>query len=169
MFNSGLVRRNGYMNSGLNTVQDRLEQAAVARAEEATTKTVKYIGDSKIPLTDEQIAKLPFELYSQGYVYYGKTHAHPNSSGRYTTSSLMDLMVYDASNNMDLINQPLLMISGSKADSFYMSKEAFEKATNAKNKELFLLEGATHIDTYWKPNFVNQAVIKLNQFYAKSL
>ncbi len=29
-------------------------------------------------LTDEQIAKLPFALYRQGYEYYWKTHAHPN-------------------------------------------------------------------------------------------
>ena len=29
-------------------------------------------------LADEQIAKLPFALYRQGYEYYWKTHAHPN-------------------------------------------------------------------------------------------
>lgn len=43
-------------------------------------------------LTDEQIAKLPFALYRQGYEYYWKTHAHPNSTFKYTTSSLLDLM-----------------------------------------------------------------------------
>ena len=38
--------------------------------------SVLYSGDAN--LTDEQIAKLPFELYRQGYEYYWKTHAHPN-------------------------------------------------------------------------------------------
>ncbi len=32
MFNSGKVRRNGFQNSQLNTVQQRLQQAANARA-----------------------------------------------------------------------------------------------------------------------------------------
>ncbi len=78
-------------------------------------------------------------------------------------------MTWDASTNMDLIEQPLLMIAGSKADSYYMTEDAFGKATNSKNKELFLIEGATHIETYWKPEYVNQAVTKLAQFYAKFL
>lgn len=169
MFNTGVVRRNGYMNSAIATIQQRLKQAAAARAQEAAGGEVLYIGDNKTPLTDEQIAKLPFNLYREGMVYYGRTYAHPNSSGRYTVSSLMDLMVFDASDNMDLINQPLLMIAGSKADSYYMTEDAFGKATNAKGKELFLIEGATHIETYWKPGYVNQAVKKLIQFYTKSL
>ena len=81
----------------------------------------------------------------------------------------MDLMTWDASTNMDLINQPLLMIAGSKADSYYMTDEAFNKATNAKNKELFLINGATHIETYWKPEYVKQAVDKLANFYQTNL
>jgi len=35
MFNSGLVRRNGYMDSELSTIQKRLKQASDARAQEA--------------------------------------------------------------------------------------------------------------------------------------
>ncbi|MFT4032449.1 MAG: alpha/beta hydrolase, partial [Siphonobacter sp.] len=88
---------------------------------------------------------------------------------KYTTGSLMDLMTWDANTHMDLINQPLLMIAGSKADSYYMTDEAFNKATNAKNKELFLINGATHIETYWKPEYVKQAVDKLVKFYQTNL
>lgn len=167
MFNSGLVRRNGYMDSQVATIQERLQQASDARAQEAAGGKIVYAGDTK--LTDEQIAKLPFELYRQGFEYYGKTHAHPNSTSKYTMSSLIDLMSFDAASNMDLINQPLLMIAGSKADSLYMTKSAFEGATNAKNKELFLIDGATHIETYWKPQYVNQAMGKLTQFFGKTL
>jgi len=169
MFNTGVVRRNGYMNSQLSTIQERLKQASDARAKEAAGTEVLYANNSTTALTAEEIAKLPFELYRQGYEYYGKNYAHPNSTGKYTLSSLMDLMNFDASANMDLINQPLLMIAGSKADSYYMTEDAFGKAGNAKNKELFLIEGATHIETYWKPGYVNQAVTKLTQFYAKFL
>lgn len=167
MFDSGLVRRNGYQDSQLATIEQRLAQASQARATEAAGGEITYTGDAK--LTDEQIAKLPFDLYRQGFEYYGKTHAHPNSTFRYTLSSLLDLMSFDAQSNMDLINQPLLMMAGSKADSLYMTQSAFKKAVNAKDKQLYLIEGATHIETYWKPESVNAAMGKLTQFYGSNL
>ncbi|APG27620.1 alpha/beta hydrolase [Syntrophotalea acetylenivorans] len=167
MFNSGLVRRNGYLGSQISTIQERLKQASDARAQEAAGGEIIYAGD--VQLTDEQIAQLPFDLYRQGFEYYGKTHAHPNSTFKYTMSSLLDLMNFDAASHMALINQPLLMMAGSKADSLYMTQSAFKGATSAKNKELFLLDGATHIETYWKPQYVNQAMDKLTQFFGKVL
>lgn len=163
MFNSGIVRRNGFMNSQVATIQERLQQASEARALEAAGKEIRYTAN--VVITDEMADKMPFDLYREGHYYYNRTHAHPNSTFKYTMSSLMDLMTFDASTNMDLINQPLLMIAGSKADSFYMTEDAFKKATNAKNKELFQINGATHIQTYWKPEYVSQAVNKLKDFY----
>lgn len=167
MFDSGLVRRNGYQDSQISTIQERLKQATDARIKEVTTGEVSYSGDAN--LTDEQIAKLPFDLYRQGYEYYWKTHAHPNSTFRYTTSSLLDLMRFDAQSNMDLINQPLLMMAGTKADSLYMTESAFKKATGTANKELFLIDGATHIETYWVPRYVDQAMSKLDNFFDSNI
>lgn len=167
MFNSGRVRRNGFMDSQLDTVQERLRQASDARAQEAAGGKILYAND--VQLSDEQIAKLPFEMYRQGFEYYGKTHAHPNSSARYTVSSLLDLMRFDAADQMALIGQPLLMIAGSKADSLYMTQDAFAKATGTGDKELYLIEGATHIETYWVPRYVDAAVAKLAGFYARTL
>ncbi|CQH62937.1 alpha/beta hydrolase [Yersinia enterocolitica] len=167
MFDSGLVRRNGYQDSQLSTIQDRLKQASDARAKEVATGEITYTGDAQ--LTDEQIAKLPFDLYRQGFEYYGKTHAHPNSTFRYTLSSLLDLMSFDAQSNMDLINQSLLMIAGTKADSRYMTESAFKKATGTQNKELFLIDGATHIETYWVPRYVDQAMSKIDNFFDKNI
>lgn len=43
-----------------------------------------------------------------------------------------------------MIDQPLLMMAGSKADSAYMTEDAFAKATGTKVKELFKVEGATY-------------------------
>ncbi|CAK9884993.1 MAG: putative protein YcjY [Candidatus Erwinia impunctatus] len=167
MFNSGRVRRNGFEDSQLTTIQARLKQASDARAQEVADGKVTYIGDVK--LTDEQIAKLPFEMYREGYEYYSKTNAHPGSDPKYTMSSLLDLMSWDATNNLELLNQPLLMMAGSKADSLYMTEDAFNKAVNAQDKELYIIPGATHIQTYWKQPYVDQAVNKLTQFYGKEL
>jgi fermentation-respiration switch protein FrsA (DUF1100 family) len=167
MFNSGVVRRNGYMNSGLSTIQQRLEQASQARAQEAAGGEVIYAADTKI--TDEMADKMPFDLYREGHYYYNRTHAHPNSTFRYTMSSLLDLMEFDAASNMDLIDQPLLMIAGSKADSYYMTDSAFNLATRSRYKELFLIPGATHIQTYYVPEYVSQAMTKLNAFFGKHL
>ena len=167
MFDSGLVRRNGYQDSQLATIQQRLQQASEARAKEVATGEITYTGDAR--LTDEQIAKLPFDLYRQGFEYYGKTHAHPNSTFRYTMSSLLDLMRFDAQSNMDLIHQPLLMMAGTKADSLYMTESAFKKASGTPDKQLFLIDGATHIETYWVPRYVDQAVNQLNIFFDKNI
>ncbi|MBP7557798.1 MAG: alpha/beta hydrolase [Chitinophagaceae bacterium] len=167
MFNSGEVRRNGFRNSQVSTIQERLKQATDARAQEAAGGEVIYAGMATP--TDEEIAKIPTDLYREGYVYYYRTHAHPNSTFKYTMSSLLDLMTFDANTNMDLIDQPLLMIAGSKADTKYMTDEAFVKVTNARSRELFLIDGATHIQTYWKPEYVAQAVNKLVTFYQTNL
>jgi uncharacterized protein len=167
MFNSGEVRRNGFQNSQLATVQERLKKASEARAQEAYGGKIIYAGVASI--TDEEIAKTSTALYREGYEYYYRTHAHPNSTFLYTMSSLLDLMTWDASTNMDLIDQPLLMMAGSKADTKYMTDEAFNKATNAKSKELFVIDGATHIQSYYKPEYVNKAVTKLVDFFGKNL
>ena len=167
MFNSGRVRRNGYADSQLDTIQERLRQASAARAQEAAGGTILYSGDAN--LTEEQIAKLPFDLYRQGYEYYWKTHAHPNSTFKYTTSSLLDLVRFDATDHIELIDQPLLMVAGSRADSLYMTEDAFAKATRTKDKELFKIDGATHIETYWVPKYVDAAMNKLTEFFRRSL
>nr|WP_199156086.1 alpha/beta hydrolase [Pedobacter sp. ASV2] len=167
MFNSGEVRRNGFQNSQLNTIQERLKEATDARTQEAGGGKIIYAGVARI--TDEEIAKTQTDLYREGYEYYYRTHKHPNSTFLYTKSSLLDLMTWDATAGIDLINQPLLMMAGSKADTKYMTDEAFGEAINAKNKELFLIDCATHIQTYWKPEYVTQAVSKLTDFYQHNL
>ena len=167
MFNSGRVRRNGYQDSQIDSISVRLRQASEARATEKAGGPIAYVGDVK--LTDAQIAALPFDLYREGIEYYQTTHAHPNSSSRYTTSSLLDLMRWDATDQIALIDQPLLMIAGSKADSLYMTEDAFAKASGTTDKTLFKIEGATHIQTYWVPHYVDVAMGEMIPFFARTL
>ncbi|MCP4372404.1 MAG: alpha/beta hydrolase, partial [Deltaproteobacteria bacterium] len=60
-----------------------------------------------------------------------------------------------------------LAIAGTKALTFGLSKRAFNRANEPK--ELFKIEGATHVDLYDIDKYVDQAVNKLNMFYTKSL
>ena len=78
-------------------------------------------------------------------------------------------MAFDASEGMYLINQPLLMIAGSIADTFYMTEQCFSKATGTADKQLLLIPGATHIKTYYVPEYVEQAVAKLTEFFGEKL
>lgn len=159
-FNSGLVRRNGFMDSEVNTIQERLSAASEAREKEIRGEAVEYTPDLK-EMAPEDAAKLPYALYRDGYTYYAQTHAHPKSSFVYTRSSFMNLMTFDASENMDLINVPLLMMAGKTADTFYLTEKAYANATGTNDCELFLIENAQHIETYWKPEYVKQEVEKL--------
>lgn len=169
MFNSGDARRNGFMRSQTDSITQRLQQAADARAKETATGQVDYSPAFAAGMTPEQVAALPYEMYREGYEYYAQSHAHPNSQTNYTLGSLQDLMTFDVNTNADLINQPLLMIAGDKADSLYMTEEVFENATGTKDKELFLVKGATHIQTYWKPEYTGQIANKLGGFFKQKL
>ncbi|HRB68320.1 MAG TPA: carboxymuconolactone decarboxylase family protein, partial [Chitinophagales bacterium] len=73
MFNSGEVRRNGFQNSLINTIQDRLQQATKARAQEMNGGEIMYSGIASI--TDEEIAKTPTDLYREGYTYYYRNYS----------------------------------------------------------------------------------------------
>lgn len=173
LFNTGRVRRLGFEDSQRATVQERLQRASEAREKFARTGETSYEGPTGTMSREQVLGAMsqlkPGSLYHDGLEYYGITHAHPNSTSRYTTASLMDLMTWDATTYADLINIPLLVISGSKSDSDYMSREAYDKATSAPTKEYFVLEGASHIQTYYVPKYVSSAVGKLTEFFGKHL
>jgi fermentation-respiration switch protein FrsA (DUF1100 family) len=60
-----------------------------------------------------------------------------------------------------------LFIAGSIADSKYDSEEAYSK--DLEPKELFLVEGAIHIDLYNKPEFVQPVIEKLDAYFNQNL
>lgn len=170
MFNTGRVRREGYMDSQKDSVQERLKAANDARQKTVETGKHEISGHVDFDtITPERLKSIPTDLYREGLIYYGQTHRHPNSTFDYTTDSLSELMTWDATDQIDLINVPLLMIAGSQADSLYMTEDAYQKATGTTDKELFEIPGATHIQTYYVPKYVDQAMAKLTEFFGRTL
>lgn len=108
-------------------------------------------------------------LHREGFEYYLQTHHHPRSSSRHTASSMIDLMAFDARDQVELIDQPLLMMAGSAADTKYMSDDVFARATGTQDKRFHVIEGASHIQTYWVPEYVEDAVEQLRAFFGEHL
>lgn len=75
----------------------------------------------------------------------------------------------NAADGMELIDQPLLMIAGQEADTYYMTAECYARATGTKDKELFLVPGASHIRTYFVPEYVDLISSKLTAFFSNKL
>ncbi len=168
MFNTGSVRREGFQKSQADSVLKRLHDVADLRAREAQTGELTYnanMGD----MAPEVGHKLPFDMYREGYEYYVETHAHPRALSRFAQRDLMDLFAWDPDDFMYLVDQPLLMVVGEKADTAYMSQSAFEAATGTEDKELYVVPGATHVDLYWRPGMVDDALAKLAAFFGSRL
>lgn len=103
----------------------RASMPCVSARSASAAAAVLYAGDAN--LTDEQIDALPFDLYRQGYHYYWRSYAHPRSTFNYTMSSRLDLMRWDATHQIELIDKPLLMMAGSEADTLNVIEDAFTR------------------------------------------
>ena len=83
-------------------------------------------------------------------------------------SSLPQQMPFFPFEQLDTISpRPLLVIAGSKGDTLFWSQQVYQKAKEPR--ELFVVEGATHIDLYDRPRFVTPAVAKLKEFFGRHL
>ena len=168
LFNTGSVRREGFQKSQADSVLSRLHDLAGLRAREVEGGELVYSADMSA-MAPEVGHSLPFDMYREGYEYYVETHAHPRSHARFAQRDLMDLFMWDPNNFMYLIDQPLLLVAGERADTAYMSQSALAAATGTSDKELFRVGGATHVDLYWKPEAVDVAVGKLAGFFAQHI
>ena len=142
-----------------------LEAAAAQRTAEANGAAPIYI--PFVPETLEDINDQTPTMLREGYDYYRTSRGHhPNSKGRFLMTS-MDKMVAFSTFPLipTLLTQPLLLIAGSEADTKIYSDEAHDLSMGPK--KLFIINGATHIALYDKPEYVGQAVEKLASFFGQ--
>ncbi|GGX28322.1 alpha/beta hydrolase [Streptomyces lomondensis] len=106
---------------------------------------------------------------AETYEYYRTPRGHhPRAVRPWPVRSLDQIIQFQAYALIRLISpRPLLMIVGSDANTAYISRAAIEQA--AEPKELFVIDGATHISLYDKDEHVTPAVAKLTAFYATHL
>ncbi|MFE2068109.1 alpha/beta hydrolase [Streptomyces sp. NPDC059467] len=171
-FNIGSARRDGVGPLGKQSAEyrtDLLKRSAEARTREAAGGEVEMfslIADNpRFDMND--LSTIPL-MYQEGYKYYSEIDPNPRFMGTFALSSLSQQMAFFPFEGIELISpRPLLLIAGSEADTLYMSQDAIERAKEPK--ELFILDGASHIDLYWKPEYVPQVADKLTEFFTKNL
>lgn len=125
-------------------------------------------GSFGIRFTEEQ-AKALGGINFEGWEYYSTDIAqHPNQTNAMTWNSIERIAGFYSPHFAHLISpRPVLMIAGTDAQTLWMTKDAYEKANQPK--ELFEIEGATHISLYYKEKDVTPAVNKLVEFYKSNL
>lgn len=93
---------------------------------------------------------------------------HPNSTAYYSYTSLAPMMNFFPFVQIETISpRPLLFIVGEHAVSAYFSEDAYAKA--AEPKELFVVEGATHVDLYDRPEYLAITLPKLDSYFKQYL
>ncbi len=111
------------------------------------------------------------EFWDRAADYY----RNPERGGQFNTytpmraaMSLDTRYAFNPSEHMELMRDtPFLAVVGTEALSAYFSEVAVDRAVG--EKELFKIEGAQHFDLYDQEQYVDQAVIKLADFYIQTL
>lgn len=160
--------KNGFPGVNIpNFMQKLLDEVAEARTREARGEEAAYW--HYVPETENDIDENTSVIQKEAHEYYRTDRcSYPTSVNKYLVSSNDKLAAWDAFAHIDTVSpRPLLFIVGSKADTLYFTNDAFSRAKDPK--EIYTIEGATHVDLYDKPEFVNQAAAKLVEFFDKNI
>jgi uncharacterized protein len=161
----GLTVRKGW--DGNLSVSEQIKfLETVAKQRSAEANGAKPIYANYVP---EVVDKNIIPDMREAHDYYRTPRAqHPNSANRFLYTSYDKIMAFDAFSQLGtLLTQPALFIVGTKAGSRWQGELAY-KLTNSP-KELFYIDGATHMDLYDAKPYVPQVVTKLSAFFGKNL
>jgi fermentation-respiration switch protein FrsA (DUF1100 family) len=159
----GAATRRGWDGKGTTADQlAMLESVAKQRSAEAAGAAPVYV--PYVPAVGDKSA--PLDLQEAADYYLTPRGRHPNAPNKMLMTSLSALVSFTGFDRADLLTQPLLMVAGSKAGSLWHSQELNAKA--AGPKELFIVDGATHMDLY-DGKGVDVAMTQLSPFFTRSL
>ena len=174
MYDMTRVNANGYFDSE-DSEEKRYEKKAALNAQRlADLKAGEYaLGGGVIdPLPEDA----PY--FVKDYHSYYKTERgyHPrslNSNGGWNVIGCMSFMNQPILRYSNEIRSAVMVMHGDKAHSFYFGKDAYENMIKdskyTDNKQLLVIEGASHTDLY--DGGENNAIPfdTLAEFYAKYL
>jgi len=147
----------------LHTLLDNAAKARTAAARGEGVQTFPIFPAS------EADARAAGQYVFEGWEYYCTPRSqNPRSTKQMPWISVDKIAAFDGFTFIDMIApRPLLMIVGTKADTKWIAEEAFPKAREPK--ELFWIEGASHVDLYDRDRYVAPAVERLAEFYRQTL
>ena len=160
----GAATRKGW--DGKAPVSDQiamLEAVAKQRTAEAAGAAPVYV--PYVPKVGDTSA--PRDLQEAADYYLTPRGQHPNAPNKLLLTSLTAMVSFTGFDRVDtLLTQPLMIVAGSQAGSLWHSQELHAKA--AGPKELFIIDGATHMDLY-DGEGADLAANKLSPFFTHNL
>jgi fermentation-respiration switch protein FrsA (DUF1100 family) len=140
-----------------------LEAVAKQRTAEAAGAGPVYV--PYVPKVGDTTA--PRDLQEAADYYLTPRGQHPNAPNKMLLTSASYMVSFTGFDRVEtLLTQPLMVIAGSEAGSLWHSQELHTKAAGAK--ELFIVDGATHMDLY-DGKGVEIAMNKLSPFFKGNL
>lgn len=169
MYDMGAAYRDGMQNA----ISFQQRQAAIAAASrqrqiEVDGGETGYTGGTpqRIAANSTEIDREFFDFYRTPRGEYTPEGSAPTLTTYPTLSSAMKLMNYYPLEGLDILHpRPVLFIAGTQAHSREFAEDAYYLA--AHPKELFWIEGASHVDLYDRTELIPFG--KLTSFFHASL
>lgn len=167
MYDMTRVNANGYFDSedSEEARYNKKKALCAQRTEDYKNGTYALAGGVVDPLPDDapQFVKDYYAYYKTERGYHTRSL---NSNNGWNVTSSISFMNMPILQYSDEIRSAVLVIHGDKAHSCYFSKDAFKKL-KGDNKELMLIEGASHTDLYDQTDII--PFDKITEFYRKYL
>lgn len=160
----GAATRKGWDGKGSESNQlAALEAVAKQRTAEAAGAAPVYV--PYVPQVGDTSA--PHDLQEAAEYYLTPRGQHPNAPNKMLLTSVSNMVSFTGFDRVEtLLTQPILIVAGSKAGSLWHSQELHAKA--AGEKELVIIDGATHMDLY-DGQGAALATAKLSPFFKRNL
>lgn len=165
--NPGATTRQGWLGNRSVAEQIRqLDKIAAQRTAEANGAAPAYA--HYVPENEEIDASTPQDMIEAHDYYRTPRAGHPNSPNRFRLIFQANRMTFDAYEFIpDYLDRPFLVVAGSRAESLWQSRRAYELSNGPK--ELYVVEGAGHFDLYDNMVYIERVVERMTAFFRRSL
>ncbi|WP_251424417.1 alpha/beta hydrolase [Veillonella agrestimuris] len=148
MYDMPRVIQNGYNDSNKDSRESLLKVINEDRWSEAESGELKD-GPRINPEPSENAPQFIKEYYDYYRTSRGYHERSVNSSGAFKQASMLSILNTKINEFSDSINpRAVLIVAGENAHSRYFSEDAYNALGDNKNKELYLVPDAVHVDLY---------------------